>query len=82
MSEPAEKTVPLSTLAPGQRGRVASISLPGSAKGRIMELGLTIGVTIELVRFAPLGDPIELKVRGGHLSIRKSEASEILVEKQ
>ena len=82
MSEPVEKTVPLSTLTPGQRGRVASISLPGSAKGRIMELGLTVGVTVEVVRFAPLGDPIELKVRGGHLSIRKSEASAILVEKQ
>ena len=47
-----------------------------------MELGLTVGVTVEVVRFAPLGDPIELKVRGGHLSIRKAEAAAILVEMQ
>lgn len=81
MSSPGENTVALSTLTPGQRGKVASIALPGTARGRIMELGLTVGTVVEVIRFAPLGDPIELKVRGGHLSIRKADAAGIAVEK-
>ena len=44
-----------------------------------MEMGLTIGATIEVVRFAPLGDPMELKVRGFHLSLRKADAAGIQV---
>jgi Fe2+ transport system protein FeoA len=71
---------PLSTLRPGERGKVLAIDLPGSARGRVMELGLTIGVSVEVIRFAPLGDPMEIKVRGSHLSLRKSEAAGISVE--
>lgn len=70
---------PLSTLQPGQRGKVTAIVLPGASRGRIMEMGLTIGATIEVVRFAPLGDPMELKVRGFHLSLRKADAAGIQV---
>lgn len=77
-----ESAVPLSTLAPGDKARVIAIELPGSARGRVMELGLTTGIVIEVVRFAPLGDPMEIKVRGGHLSLRKSEASGVRVVKQ
>ncbi len=73
--------LPLSQLLPGDRCKVSTIDLPGSARGRVMELGLTVGVTVEVVRFAPLGDPMEIKVRGGHLSLRKSEASGIQVQK-
>lgn len=72
---------PLSGLQPGQRGKVLAIELPGSARSRIMELGLTLGVTVEVVRFAPLGDPMEIKVRGGHLSLRKAEAAAVRVQK-
>jgi Fe2+ transport system protein FeoA len=71
---------PLSEFRPGQRGKVVSIDLPGSARGRIMELGVTVGVMLEVVRFAPLGDPMEIKVRGGHLSLRKAEAASIRME--
>jgi Fe2+ transport system protein FeoA len=81
MSDPAVNSEPLSTLRPGQRGTVLELDLPGAAKGRIMELGLTIGTTIEVIRFAPLGDPMEIKVRGGHLSLRKAEAAGIKVRK-
>jgi Fe2+ transport system protein FeoA len=45
-----------------------------------MEMGLTRGSTIEVVRYAPMGDPIEIRVRGYHLSLRKSEAAGIAVE--
>ena len=73
-------SVPLASLAPGQKGNIAAIELPGGQKGRVMEMGLTIGTTIEVVKVAPLGDPVEYKVRGGHLSLRKAEAALILVE--
>ena len=45
-----------------------------------MEMGLLVGTPVELVRFAPLGDPVEIKVRGYHLTLRKHEAEQILVQ--
>lgn len=58
---------------------IAAIELPPEARGRLFELGLLVGTTIELVRFAPLGDPIEVKVRGYRLTIPRTEAERILV---
>ncbi len=69
----------LSAMAAGTRGRVAEIRLPGPDKSRLMEMGLLVGTPVELVRFAPLGDPVEIKVRGYHLTLRKHEADLILV---
>ena len=73
-------SIPLASLAPGRKGKITAIELPGGQKGRVMEMGLTVGTTIEVVKVAPLGDPVEYKVRGGHLSLRKAEAALILVE--
>lgn len=81
MSDGADNREPLSSFQPGQRGKVIALELPGSARGRVMEMGLTVGVTVEVVRFAPLGDPIELKVRGSHISLRKAEAAAIQMER-
>ena len=75
------ETVSLASLAPGQKSKIAAIDLPGSQKGRVMEMGLTIGTTIEVVKVAPLGDPVEYKVRGGHISLRKAEAASIRVQR-
>ena len=47
---------------------------------RLREMGLLVGTRVTLVRTAPLGDPLELKVRGYHLTLRKSDAANILVE--
>lgn len=77
----AAETVSLATLAPGQKGKIAGIDLPGSQKSRVMEMGMTIGTTIEVVKVAPLGDPVEYKVRGGHISLRKAEAASIRVQR-
>jgi len=44
-----------------------------------MEMGLLVGTAVELVRFAPLGDPVEIKVRGYNLTLRKQEAEQIYV---
>lgn len=79
METGTENSEPLSGFQPGQRGKVLAIDLPGEQRGRIMEMGLTVGTTIEFVRCAPLGDPIEVKVRGSHLSLRKAEAAGIHV---
>ena len=81
MSETPDSTEPLSGLQPGQRATVMSFDLPGSVKGRVMEMGLTKGTTVEVVRFAPLGDPMELKVRGAHISLRKADAGGIRVQR-
>jgi ferrous iron transport protein A len=70
---------PLSALAVGSPAVVAEIKLPPAGKARLMEMGMLVGTPVELVRFAPLGDPIEIKVRGYNLSLRKHEAELILV---
>ena len=70
---------PLTSLGVGQRAVVSEIKIPAENRGRILEMGLLVGTTVELVRFAPLGDPVEIKVRGYNLSIRRHEAEQILV---
>ena len=72
-------SLPLSALAPGTGGNVTEIKVPGASRPRLMEMGLLIGTPVELVRFAPLGDPVEIKVRGYHLTLRRHEADQILV---
>jgi ferrous iron transport protein A len=75
----ANELQPLSALAVGTPAIVAEIKLAPAAKARLMEMGLLNGTSVELVRFAPLGDPVEIKVRGYNLSLRKHEAEQILV---
>ena len=58
---------------------VAEIKIPPQNRARLLEMGLLVGTTLELVRFAPMGDPLELKLRGYNLSLRKHEADLILV---
>jgi Fe2+ transport system protein FeoA len=79
MSPPGQ---PLTSLPAGTAARVVAIDLPAADRPRLMEMGLLVGTSVELVRFAPLGDPVELKVRGYHLSLRRHEAENILVAPQ
>ena len=69
----------LSVLTLGERGRIVGFDLPAERRQRLLEMGLTAGVEFELVRFAPLGDPLELKVRGYHLSLRRADAAGIRI---
>ena len=71
---------PLTSIAPGSKGRVGELKMSAESRSRLMEMGLLVGTTVELVRFAPLGDPVEIKVRGYHLTLRKHEAEQVLVE--
>ena len=70
---------PLSSLPIGKAAVVAEIRVPSDKRARLMEMGLLVGTPVELIRFAPLGDPVEIKVRGYHLTLRKLEAEQILV---
>ena len=70
---------PLTSLTKGQQGIIAEIKAAPLERSRLLELGMTPGTRVELIRFAPLGDPVELKVRGSHLSINKLEADLIFV---
>lgn len=63
----------------GETVTVAKITGEGALKRRIMDMGITKNVTIYVQKVAPLGDPIEITVRGYELSIRKSEAEIILL---
>jgi Fe2+ transport system protein FeoA len=70
----------LNELKRGDRGRVIKISGGGSVHQRLMDMGLIAGSEVEMQRVAPLGDPIEIRVKGYNLSLRKSEAAGITVE--
>ncbi len=69
------KQVPL-----GQTVKVVKLEGEGAVKRRIMDMGITKGTQIEVRKVAPLGDPIEVTVRGYELSVRKADAESIIVE--
>ena len=71
---------PLTSVAVGTSATVTEIKVTAAGRARLMEMGLLVGTRVELVRFAPLGDPVEIKVRGYNLTLRKSEAEQILVK--
>lgn len=72
--------IKLSALAIGASAVVREFPKTGTAFTRLREMGLLAGTSLTLVRTAPLGDPLEIKFRGYHLTLRKSEAEHILVE--
>ncbi|MDR0446337.1 MAG: ferrous iron transport protein A [Oscillospiraceae bacterium] len=65
---------------PGDVVRVAKITGGGAIKRRIMDMGITKGVEITVRKVAPLGDPVEITVRGYELSLRKADAESIETE--
>ncbi len=64
----------------GGKAVVKKLESQGPTKRRIMDMGITKGVSVDVIKVAPLGDPIEVKVRGYQLSIRKADAEAILIE--
>ncbi|HDN79390.1 MAG TPA: ferrous iron transport protein A [Chloroflexi bacterium] len=74
------ETKPLSELKPGQRGKVVKVAGKGVMHRRILDMGIVPGVEIKVERVAPLGDPVDFKVLGYHLSLRREEAENVYIE--
>jgi len=70
----------LSELKVGEKGKVVKVASKGTVRRRIMEMGIITGTEILVKGFAPLGDPMELGIKGYSLSLRKAEAADIIVE--
>ena len=70
----------LAQLQPGQKARVVHIHARCSVRQRLVDMGILPGVEVEVVRLAPLGDPVEIRLKGFSLSLRRSEAVSIEVE--
>jgi ferrous iron transport protein A len=70
----------LSQLVVGSKAVVRGLPPQGRASLRLREMGVLPGVAITLVRTAPLGDPLQIQVRGYNLTLRKSEAEHVMVE--
>ena len=74
-----EELVPLSSLNIGQSGVVRLLEGQGEIKRRLMDMGITRGTSISVHKLAPLGDPMELHLRGYSLSLRKKDAEKIKI---
>jgi ferrous iron transport protein A len=72
--------IKLSDLAVGKSAVVREFPKVGSAYVRLREMGVLAGTRVTLIRTAPMGDPLEIKVRGYNLTLRKSEADHVLVD--
>ena len=70
----------LDQLKPNETGVVANLAGTGNIQQRLLEMGVSHGAEVEVLRFAPLGDPMEIFVRGFHLTLRKSEAALVELE--
>lgn len=71
----------LAELKPGQEGVIARIgAAAGSVKRRLMDMGVLAGERVKVEKMAPLGDPIEVLIKGYHLSLRRKEAAGIEIE--
>jgi ferrous iron transport protein A len=72
----------LNKLKPGERGTVKKIIGSGRLYGRLLDMGITKGAKIEVIKAAPFGGPIDIKVKGYHLSLRREEAEQIILEEK
>jgi len=72
----------LGQLRPGSKGVIKKISGEGRLKKRLLDMGVIPGSPVQVVKLAPLGDPVDVKIKGYHLSLRKSEAELIFVEEE
>lgn len=71
--------IQLSELKPGDKGTIISHQAEGAVRQRLLDLGLMPEIEIELVRFAPMGDPLELRVGLTNVVIRNAEAETVMV---
>jgi DtxR family Mn-dependent transcriptional regulator len=70
----------LATVPPGARVTIVKVAAPNPLRKRLLDLGITAGAEVVVERVAPLGDPMEILIRGAHLTLRREEASTVLVD--
>lgn len=70
----------MSEMKPGDRGTIKKINGTGNIKHRLIDMGVVPGTEVQIIKYAPLGDPIEIKVKNFNLSLRKNEAATIDVD--
>jgi ferrous iron transport protein A len=75
----AESLIKLSSLKPGQKGKIAQVCGHPDFRLRMMEMGFTKGSEVMVVKYAPLSDPVEFVIKGYHVTLRKDQASDILI---
>jgi Fe2+ transport system protein FeoA len=80
MDQRENNSTRLSNVAEGQRARIIAVGGSGALRRRILEMGMTKGTEVLVEKYAPLRDPLEIIVKGFHISLRVEEASEISVE--
>ena len=68
----------LDDFVPGESGYITKINCEGPVKRRFVDMGLVAGTLVKVLKYAPLGDPIEIKVKNYNLALRKAEA--VLIE--
>lgn len=74
-------SIPLSDLQPGDQGEVVQVHAQGPVRQRLLEMGFIRGARLRVEKLAPLGDPMELVIKGYHLSLRRDESACILVKR-
>jgi len=70
----------LNDLTPGAQGVILRIEAEGAVRQRLMDMGIIEGVTVEMVRFAPFGDPIQIRVLNTLLALRRNEARTLIID--
>lgn len=80
MTEDANNSRSLFDLGPGERGRIRRIRRESAFRKRLLEMGFVSGAEVEKLKVAPLADPAEYVIKGYHVSLRKEEARDILVD--
>jgi Fe2+ transport system protein FeoA len=70
----------LAELKPKEKGKITKVKGSGAVRRRILDMGVVPGTELEMERMAPLGDPVEIRIKGYHLSLRNFEAENIMVE--
>jgi ferrous iron transport protein A len=80
MTKPKTANLTLDELPPGVRATVRSVKGGSSISKRLMEMGVVPGVSIRMIKSAPFGDPIEVRLRGYSLAIRRNEAAAIEID--
>jgi ferrous iron transport protein A len=78
----AAEELSLASLPIGTRARVIAVNGSGPLARRLMEMGVVPGAPVRIIKAAPLGDPIEVRVRGYHLALRRTEAQTIIVSSE